>query len=185
MKKKVFFKGLELSDKQKEFLNEKVDFFEDLDVSNISVVLAPKKEGFEVKMNLTYDRKNISIRKKSETIEEAINNAIDVGVTQIEKISNKKNHKDVLSQEQQFASHDIDFNKFIKKEHLFDSEQKSKTRLLITNSNKNERILSLDFENACIKLELLGYDMYFYKDSSTQNEMVVYKDTQQYLAKIV
>ena len=186
MKKKVFFKGMNLNDKQKKVLNERVDIFENLEVSKIDIVFETKKEKFEVKLNLVYDGKNISIQKTSNNIDIALNNAIDIGVDQIEKINLKKSSKGnkFKKENSNFEIEALNFNKFLKKEQI-ESPEPIVIDLLVKDSNKNEKILTLDFENACIQLELLGYDTYFYKDSSSQKNMVVYKNNNEYFSKIV
>lgn len=191
MNTKLTFRGMEISNEQKETILRKAEIFEDLNISNIDIVFNIDKKGVKTKINIKYNKKVISVERIGTCVLSAFETCSNVALSQLEKMERKKNFKNKKDKKNKYKEKsNLDLEKF-KFEEInlnmdVDNTYNKSLDYILDNvekidSNKNQKIPYLSFENACIQLELLGYDIFYYKDILTNMTKAVYKKANNYL----
>lgn len=181
---KITVKGVNVTDGTKDFIYKKLESFSNFSIDKISVLCNENRQGINIKLNFNYNKKLIKIEKGGKDFYSTLNNVIEIAYNQIEKIDIKKKSKNKKSFSEEYNC-DFDLNTIQKSLESFNNNLNCHEFLiddiLATSSNKNDKKEKLSFENACIKLELFGYDLFYFKDEKTNKDKVVYKDNNEYI----
>lgn len=191
------FKNMGLSDEDKFEILEKFNILENYGVSDCKIQGERNKKNISFKLSFYFCNKFFKFEKEGKNLDKITDDILDIVYKQLDKIENKnnsKNNKYKIKIEQlsdKFDFSDISFLessincKKIDNSYFNDSEnnQIKNIETMKTNYNKNEKIPNCSYENACIQLELLGYDFFFFKDDETKKIMVVYKDFDNYVSE--
>ena len=191
------FKNIGISNDERFEILERFNVLENYGVRDCKIQGEQNKKNICIKLSFYYCNKFFKFEKQGQNLDKVIDDILDIAYKQLDKIDNKNstiNNKYKIKMEQlsdKFDFSDISFLEksinYKKEETLTSNYQNNEIKnieSMRTNYDEHKIIPYCSYENACIQLELLGYDFFFFKDSNTKKIMVVYKDFDNYVSEI-
>lgn len=186
---KIIIKNSSITNNIKTLIINKLNILNCYNIDKINIICNENQKGLNIKFNFHYLKKMIKVEKIGKDIDILLSNCIEIIINQIEKIKSKRKTKNSRQNNKLlndcFYDYDYKNNLNLLNDNLinykFNIDDISKESIC-NNFIEREK---LSFENACIKLELMGYDLFYYKDELTNEDNVLYKYEDKYcLSKI-